>query len=130
MEVVGTAASVAAIVEVLEVLVELRRRFRSAPAELKRLAIRIEFLAMELQLISETQQDRLNLPDNCVGLLEQCGCSLRAIKSDLASTARSGFGKRAHWALLGRAKARELLQELMQVESSIGLTFQLLQWSA
>ena len=129
MEVLGTAASIATIIEVLQLAIELRRRFKNAPAEFKRLAIRIEFLALELQLLLETQQDQLDLPDNCVSMFDQCARSLRVIKSNLTSSARSGFGGRVHWAVLGRGRSRELLQELMQLEASIGVTFQLLQWS-
>jgi hypothetical protein len=130
MEVLGTTASIVTIIEVLQLAVELRRRFKDAPAEFNRLAIRIEFLAMEMQLLLETQKDELDLPGDFVSMFDQCTHSLGVIKGGLASSTRSGFGRRVHWALLGRARSRILLQELAQLEASISVIFQLLQWSA
>ncbi|KIX05877.1 uncharacterized protein Z518_03850 [Rhinocladiella mackenziei CBS 650.93] len=128
MEALGAAASIATIIEVLQLAVELRHRFKDAPAEFNRLAIHIGLLAVEFELLVEAQQDRLNLPDNCVIMFDQCARSLKDIKRDLASSPRSGFGKQVHWVWLGRERSRVLLQELTQLEVSIGVILQLLHW--
>ncbi|EXJ57035.1 hypothetical protein A1O7_07379 [Cladophialophora yegresii CBS 114405] len=130
MEIIGTAASIATLVEVLKVAVELQQRLQDAPSEIDRTLRHVQFVALQLRTLMEVERsiERVDeLERSCAAMLRQCHHGISAVRASLASTVGQKHGKRLRWALLGRARSKEFMIELACLDSSLSVVLNILQ---
>jgi hypothetical protein len=131
MEIIGAAASIATLTEVVKVAVELQHRLQEAPSEIDRSLRHVQFVAVQLRTLIEVQRSmRANdeIDRSCATMLRQCYHDMTVIKDSLALTTKFRHCKRLRWALVGRARAKELMTELAGLDNSLSVVLNMLQW--
>ncbi|OCT49228.1 hypothetical protein CLCR_05253 [Cladophialophora carrionii] len=132
MEIIGAAASIATLVEVVKVAVELQQRLQEAPSEIDRTLRHVQFVALQLRTLMEVERSMIEPDDelerSCAAMLRQCHHGMAALRASLGSTVGAKHGKRLRWALLGRARSKELTMELACLDSSLSVVLNILQW--
>jgi len=136
MDGLSAASSAITLFEIAKEVLDFRRRFVDAPAEVERLLVRIESLALESRILLQykytSNNDDSDTPESQI-LFEQCIDSVRtAIRRvrDAASKVINKFGWKAQmkWAACGKSMIELLMAELHQTENALSLVLQLLQW--
>ncbi|EXJ67414.1 uncharacterized protein A1O5_09427 [Cladophialophora psammophila CBS 110553] len=130
MEVIGAAASIATLIEVAKVAFELQHRFQEAPEKVKKSIHQVHYLAILLPTLLEVKEnihDERGVAEACATMLEACRHEIAALKDTLASITKGRHHGRIHWVLVGQTRAKELMTELAQVESSLTLVLNMLQ---
>lgn len=136
MDGLSAASTVITLFELAREILDFRRRFVEAPAELERLLLRIESLALESRILLQSKRslngDEFDTPESHI-LFGQCiesiRTTIRRIRDAAAKTVdKFGWKSQMKWAAFGKSKMEILMSELHQTESSLSLVLQLLQW--
>lgn len=131
MEPLGAAASILTITEVVKIAIELQHRLEEAPLRVEKAIDRVRSLGEQVKLLLEFQE-RIAEADVVAqryqNLLTGCCREMTTLRNTLALTVRARSCKRIRWAIIGHARAKEVITELAHVESSLNLAFTMLQW--
>jgi hypothetical protein len=139
MEVVGTAVSLVALIQVVGSVATQGRniisRYQHAPAQLYRVTRLVDLVHSELAIISHLQRDIAMsrpslLPDDIASLnhvLEIVATSFDAIHKGLESQCtKSGKRARLRWAIWDHTKSDNLELRLQQDENRLNTVLQLI----
>jgi hypothetical protein len=135
MEVLGAVASIAAVAEFGEKLLELCHHLKNAPNELRLVAHRVKFLSINLKLLTLAEDDLKNstyAQDYVYPALTEAITNAvqvhTLIQQMLPSTVtKPAGGKSLRWALKDKRRYEELTTTLSGLETSLGATLQLVQ---
>jgi hypothetical protein len=131
MEVIGAAASIATLTELLKVAIELQRRLQDAPSEIDKTLHHVQFIALQLRALIGVERSIVphdELDEACAAMLRQCYRGIATVRASLASTVGAKHGERLRWALIGRARSKELMTELAWLDGSLSVVLNTLQW--
>jgi hypothetical protein len=137
MEVINAASSILTLVELGKEALAFRQRFYDAPAEITQIILHIEYLAMKLRLLLETQrailesdfetQETYTLFQQCMGSAKSTMLAIKLVLID--ATAKTGIIAQLRWAAVTRSRVTRFLAELHRTEDALSLMLQLFQWS-
>lgn len=122
MEAIGVAASLVTLTEIIKAAVEFQHRVHEAPSNIQQAARRVEFLAFQLQALSNIQgisQARDGFDPGYAFLLKECYNGMLVCREKLTTIASIQHGKRIRWALVGQARLKELTLDLANLELSL-----------
>jgi hypothetical protein len=131
MEVIGAAASIATLAELLKVAVELQGRLQDAPSEIDKTLHHVQFIALQLRALLGVERSIVphdEIDESCAAMLRQCYRGIATVRASLALTVGAKHGKQLRWALLGRARSKELMTELAWLDGSLSVVLNTLQW--
>ena len=135
MEIAGLAVTIPAVVKELGALIDICKKFHDAPKELTRIQSQLLILNAQLQVIEHIERttypaQNATLPPNilqaCKRTLDCAKHTISGIKDAIESQRVDGIRARLHFAFVGQAKAKQLLENLRNTETSVIMLFSLL----
>ena len=137
MDGMGAAASVLQIVEIASKGPELCRRFKNAPREMEISSSHVERLSASLELLRKVEKE-LNSPD----ILHDKACrmlekpitealqALTTIQTLLPKSIANASARRSRlrWVTRDRTTTKQIMRDLVQIETSLALQVELAQW--